>query len=114
MTKPSQPDWVRAWAIVHGCEVSEHPIYDLAGAAKLTWYYQTGDNRSARWEYVPDRDSGDYFKAMVLAAESVCVHKVTGNVPYKYEAWWNITLGSGPDPVGALIAAVLASKGGGK
>ena len=90
----SQPDYVRAWAIAHNREAH----------TKDGLHYHM---RGGVGERVPDLDSGDYFKAVVLAAESVCIHKSTGTRTF-YEAWWNHTMGEGPDPVSALIAAVLA------
>ena len=114
MTEPSQPDWVRAWAIALECEV--YLMYDR-------WYYKAKDGFSL---FVPDCDSGNYFKAMVLAV-------LNGSKTLYFAPNWPMkgtyevligdyretkpdqeVVGHGPDQVSALIAAISASKGGEK
>ena len=112
MTEPSQPpDWVRAWAIAHGCEISkQEPPADAFRA--VGYCYQVGDDWSTHWEPIPSRDSGDYFMRLVMAAKDVSFeHLDNGTVEVAYQRWHTqrATLGEDPDPVSALIAAVNAA-----
>ena len=100
-TEQQPPDWVRAWAIALNVEVNRD--------TREWTYFQPGEY----WVPIPDRDSGDYFKAVVLAVTAMSISKF-GDYLVR---WVKLELageGSDPDPVSALIAAVLASKGGGK
>lgn len=101
-TEPSQPpDWVQAWQIALGCEVLGPPGL---------WMYRPVQPGPVK--RVPNRDSPEYAWGLVLALTrsgyvqigtdwAVVINK-TGAYPQKGH----------PDPVSALIAAVLA--GGGK
>lgn len=101
--EPSQPpEHVQAWQVALGCEVNL-----IAGV----WEYQY---QALCWRPVPDRGSGYYFKAMVLAVTAKDALHIQRVPP----GWYIVTIigtrpkGEGPDQVSALIAAVLA--GGGK
>ena len=114
MTEQQPPEHVQAWQIALGCEV------DNRGG--VYWGFRTG----TVWRSVPDRDSGDYFKAMVLAV-------LNGSKTLYFAPNWPMkgtyevligdyretkpdqeVVGHGPDQVSALIAAISASKGGEK
>ena len=98
------PDHVRAWAIALSVNIRY---------CDNSWQYRATD-AIAWWEDVPDCDSGDYFKVMVLAAEHMRIEKL----PHGYSAHWDkgdlCGQDEGADQISALIAAVLASKGGGR
>ena len=128
------PEHVQAWQLALGCEVRQvadcpslvaHPIGDHSG--HMTWRYQTRTTRAyVEMKAIPDRDSGDYFKAMVLAV-------LNGSKTLYFAPNWPMkgtyevligdyretkpdqeVVGHGPDQVSALIAAISASKGGEK
>ena len=105
MTDQQPPDWVQAWQVALGCEVFGPPGL---------WMYRPVQPGPVR--LIPNRDSGDFFKAMVLAAKHVRFRQFDDGS--HGVSWWNsednVGNGTGPDQVSALIAAVLASKGGGK
>ena len=120
ITEPSAdslkpPDYVRAWAIAHGCEVHTHHDTGLESPGHPGWYWaDPTESFSVCKAAVPPRDSGDYFKGLVMAAEFLTIVKADYGGGYKYFVRWNDSAGKGPDQVSALIAAILESKGGGK
>ena len=104
MTDQQPPDWVQAWQVALGCEVFGPPGL---------WMYRPVQPGPVR--FVPNRDSPEYAWGLVMALTR------SGYVEIGID-WVVIINEAGvvgeskdqDDPVSALIAAVLASKGGGK
>ena len=117
MNPSEAPDFVRAWQIAHETEVFYGRSTPSSGYEPYRpqwegWLDKAGDGPPFP---IPPRDSGDYFKAMVLAVLKPpqggirLYHEMTGKlwVDINNRGWYDAR-----DPVSALIAAVLA--GGGK
>ena len=103
MTDQQPPDWVQAWQVALGCEVFGPPGL---------WMYRPVQPGPVR--LIPNRDSAEYAWSLVTAADYVSITKGNYGGGNKYAVSWKKGMAwteKGPDPVSALIAAVLASKG---